>query len=94
MKTTLISLAILLGSLALAQDKPQPIDKKDLPKTAVPIFCGVGKIETEKPEVGYQFKGKPYYFCEKTVGDAFLKDPEAFIPPVLPRPAPAWIRTG
>lgn len=87
MKKTILALAVIVAAFAFAQDKPQAIDKKDLPKTAVATFCGAdGKTEMEKPSVGYRFKGKSYYFCDKAAIDAFLKDPIGFLPPALPRP--------
>lgn len=91
MKKTLIAIAILLGGLALAQDKPEPIAKKDLPKNAVATFCTPdGKTEMERPSIGYLYKGKAYYFCGEATINAFLKDPEGFLPPILPRPTPAF----
>lgn len=91
MKTLLISIAIALGSIAGAQEKPELLDKKDLPKTAVATFCGPdGKTEMERPNVGYRYKGKIYYFCDKPAINAFLKDPEAFLPPILPRDMPEF----
>ncbi len=91
MKKTIIAIAILLGSFAFAQDKPEQIDKNDLPKNAVATFCGTeGKTEMERPNVGYRYKGKSYYFCDQPAIKAFLKDPEGFLPPVLPRPMPEF----
>ncbi len=43
----------------------------------------------KKPAAGVRYKGKTYYFCNKSEVGAFLKDPEGFLPPVLPRPTPA-----
>lgn len=91
---TLIAIAILLGGYAAVQDKPELIDKKDMPKGAVATFCGPdGKTEMERPSVGYRYRGKSYYFCDQPAIKAFLKDPEGFLPPVLPRPMPEFALT-
>lgn len=86
----LIGLLLLLGIGAQAQDTPQDIDKKDLPKKAPCIVCaqnGEGHDE-EKPAGGVRYKGKSYYFCNVAEVKRFKEDPEAFMPPVLPRSAP------
>ncbi len=77
------------------QDKPQDIPKGELPKAALCVVCtsaGEGHGE-EKPAAGVRYLGKTYYFCNsKEVGE-FKKDPESFLPPVLPRPAPKIVAT-
>lgn len=40
----------------------------------------------EKPAAGVMYKGVAYYFCNAKEVPGFKKDPEAFMPPVLPRP--------
>ncbi|MDQ2985513.1 MAG: redoxin domain-containing protein [Armatimonadota bacterium] len=86
MKTllTLIVGATLLVA-AIAQDVVKEIPKGELPKSAVCLICNEGE---EKPAAGVIYKGKTYYFCNTTELNNFKKDPEAFVPPVLPRPAP------
>jgi peroxiredoxin/YHS domain-containing protein len=42
----------------------------------------------EKPAAGVSYKGKSYFFCNAKEVAGFKSDPEAFMPPVLPRPAP------
>lgn len=87
MKKALILVAVAVAAFAVAQERPEQIDKKDLPKTAVATFCGTeGKTELERPNVGYRYKGKSYYFCDQPATKAFLKDPEGFLPLPLPRP--------
>src|SRR5687768_9894402 len=78
------SIGVAVASMsAIAQDKPQDIPKKDLPKTAVCLMCsGHGE---EKPAGGVAYKGKSYFFCNTKEIAAFKKDPEAHVPPVLPR---------
>lgn len=94
MKTfALTGLLILLGVGAQAQDTPQDIDKKDLPKKAVCILCTQGGEDhgEEKTAAGVRYKGKNYYFCNVAEVKRFKENPEAFMPPVLPRPAPQML---
>jgi cytochrome c biogenesis protein CcmG/thiol:disulfide interchange protein DsbE len=89
---TLAALATcVLGGAALArQDSPVDIPKNDLPKKALCVVCeagGAGHAE-EKPAAGVRYRGKTYFFCAAAEAPEFKKDPEAFMPPVLPRPAP------
>ena len=79
---------LLMGPGALAQDTPEDIAKKDLPKKATCVVCasnGEGHGE-EKPAAGVRYKGKSYFFCNAREAVTFKQDPEAFMPPVLPRP--------
>lgn len=74
------------------QDTPQAIAKGDLPKSAVCTVCaamGTGHDE-EKPAAGMRYKGKNFYFCNAKEIAEFKKDPDSFLPPVLPRPAPSF----
>lgn len=92
MRQAVLAFVLLGSALASAQDKPQPIAKKDLPQSAVCAVCVVAgtMMEAAKPSSGVMYKGKPYYFHGKEMRAAFLHDPEAFVPPVLPRPMPAF----
>lgn len=91
MKSILFVLAAILAAFAIAQDKPEPIAKKDLPKNAVATYCGAGGgQENGRPNFAYRYKGKTYYFCDQPAIKAFLKDPEAFLPPVVPYAIPAF----
>jgi thiol-disulfide isomerase/thioredoxin len=74
-----------------AQDKPT-IVKDNLPKKAVCLICSQGGEEhgEEKPAGAVAYKGKTYYFCNKREVEAFVKDPDAYLPAPLPRPAPAF----
>ncbi|MGV3617295.1 MAG: redoxin family protein [Fimbriimonas sp.] len=81
---------LALASLA-RQDTPQDIPKKDLPKAAVCAICS-SNGEThgeEKAAGGVRYGGKSYFFCNASEVAEFKKDPEAYVPPVLPRPAAA-----
>jgi thiol-disulfide isomerase/thioredoxin len=81
---------LFFGIGASAQTTPEEIAKKDLPKKAVCFVCaanGEGHGE-EKPVAGARYNGKTYYFCNTKEAVAFKQDPESYMPPVLPRPAP------
>jgi len=86
---------LLLAGIGV-QDTPQDIAKKDLPKSAHCVVCEAGGSAhgEEKPAAGVRYKGKEYYFCAAKEVATFKKDPEAFVPPVLPRPAPAFQLTN
>ena len=91
MKYSILAVFLCIsGSIAaFSQDSPVDIGKKELPKTAVCVVCesnGEGHSE-EKPAAGVRYKGKSYYFCNAKEVAEFKKDPESFMPPVLPRPA-------
>src|SRR5207249_4884756 len=65
------------------------IPKTGLPKKALCIVCSAGGSShgEEKPAAGVRYKGNAYYFCSAGEIAKFRADPEAFMPPVLPRPA-------
>src|SRR5947209_10385019 len=92
MKQILTSLLLVTSIGAYAeQDSPVEIPKQELPKSAHCVVCessGSAHGE-EKPAAGGRYKGKEYYFCNTGEVATFKKDPEAFMPPVLPRSAPA-----
>jgi thiol-disulfide isomerase/thioredoxin len=85
MKSLLITVALLTLSI---QDKPQAIAKKDLPKEAECTICSLSGEShgMEKPAGGLFYKGKAYYFCNAKEVAQFTKDPEAYMPPILPCP--------
>lgn len=77
------------------QDTPTEIAKAELPKEAVCAVCeanGTGH-GPERPVAGFTYKGVSFYFCDKSEVDAFKKDPDSYLPPVLPRPAPEFALT-
>jgi thiol-disulfide isomerase/thioredoxin len=89
MNKLLLTVALACLSLAVfAQDTPQDIAKKDLPKLAKCFICT--DDGDEKPAGGVMYKGKAYYFCNANEIKAFKKDPEAYIPAVVPREMPAF----
>ncbi len=93
MKTVALFVGLVVAAMAAtAQDTPQEIARKDLPKLAE---CSVCKAKgtpmgMEKPAAGLMYKGTAYYLCSNKEIAEFKKDPEAFVPPVLPRPMPAF----
>ena len=90
LRWALACLLFLLGIPAFAQDKPEDIPKNELPKSAVCTVCEANGSAhgAEKPAAGVRFKGKSLYFCSIKELATFRKDPESYLPPVLPRPVP------
>ena len=85
-----LGLLMAVPQAARGQNKPTPITGK-LPARAVCVVCtagGEGHGE-ERVAAGMMYQGKAYYFCNKNEVATFVKDPRAYLPPVLPRPAPA-----
>ncbi len=73
------------------QEKAQRVTGK-LPAKALCLVCSQsGESEEEKPAGAASYKGKTYYFCNKGEIERFLKDPEAYIPAPIPRPAPPFV---
>ncbi len=85
------TLTLITATIALvgAQNTPQDIPKKELPKAAVCVVCSTGGEGhgEEKAAAGVRYKGKAYYFCNAKEVAEFRKDPDAFVPAVLPRAA-------
>lgn len=49
-----------------------------------------GENEPEKVVATASFKETMYGFCSEHCRDTFVESPEAYVPPVFPRPAPAF----
>ncbi len=60
------------------------------PQEAVCAVCRVheGTTAPEKVVAFSEYQGATHYFCSKKCKETFDSDPEAYLPPVLPRPAP------
>ena len=87
----ILNTLVLISSLAaFVQDAPIDIAKGELPKEAECTVCSTNGEShgPEKPAAGVRYKGKSFYFCSTKEVSTFKSDPEAFVPPVLPRPAP------
>jgi len=83
--TSLFTL-ILMSAAALAANAKIPAK----------ALCGVcalkgGETELEKVRAHSQHQGKAYYFCSEECKVEFDADPVAYLPPVFPRPAPAFV---
>jgi peroxiredoxin/YHS domain-containing protein len=87
---------MILAALTLFsfQDVPIDVPKSELPKKALCVICSAQGEGQEKPAAGVRYRGKTYYFCNTGEVATFKKDPEAFMPPVLPRSAPELNATG
>ena len=66
------------------------------PETGLCLVCKVmkGEAEEEPVKAVRMFEGKVYGFCSEKCASAFEADPEAFVPPTFPRPAPAFALQG
>jgi len=91
----LAALAAVSAPLPKPQDTPVLLPKTALPKRVTCVVCtSAGESHgEERPAAGVSYLGQKYYFCASAEVDAFVKNPEAYLPPVLPRPAPAMRAT-
>lgn len=76
----------------IIQDKPEPLAPAALPKKATCVVCASQGTDhgEERVVAGFNFQGKAYYLCNSKEIEAFRADPESYLPPVLPRPAPEF----
>jgi peroxiredoxin/YHS domain-containing protein len=64
----------------------------DTPEKALCAVCAVkGETSPEKVRAHAEHEGTTYYFCADHCREAFQADPVAYVPPTLPRPAPAFV---
>jgi len=82
---TAILLSLLLALLAVT-------GSADAPKKGLCPVCTVheGESEPEPVKATSVYKGQTYGFCSEKCKTTFDEYPEAYIPPVLPRPVPAF----
>ncbi len=87
MKTTLFRFIIGATMIALT-----PAVYAQLPKEAICAVCRIteGTTKPEKVTASSIFQGATYFFCAKKCKEEFDADPVAYLPPVLPRPAPKF----
>ena len=80
-------LLIVLASSAALKAETQ------IPAKALCSVCALkgGETELEKVKAHSEHDGKAYYFCSENCKIEFDSDPEAYLPPVFPRPAPAFV---
>lgn len=78
------AILFLFAHGAVAQQQPQE---------ALCAVCRVheGETQLEKVAAFSEYQGEKFYFCSKKCKETFDSDPEAYLPPVLPRPAPSFI---
>lgn len=64
----------------------------EAPKKAICPVCAVheGESEPEAVKATAVYKGQTYGFCSDKCKTTFEEYPEAYVPPVLPRPLPAF----
>jgi peroxiredoxin/YHS domain-containing protein len=81
--TFLTAFLILIAGIASAAAPP---------KKAICRVCQVheGEDEPEKVVASATYEGREYHFCSEKCKKTFEEDPVAYVPPVLPRPAPAF----
>jgi len=60
------------------------------PKEAICAVCRIteGATKPEKVVATSEYQKTTYHFCSKKCKEEFDADPSAYLPPVLPRPAP------
>ena len=80
--------ALLLAVLSVLPAQAKEEGKLD--KAVCPVCAIRGETEEEKIKARTEHEGKVYHFCSKDCRKEFDLDPAAFIPPLLPRPAPRF----
>ncbi|NKB71658.1 MAG: redoxin domain-containing protein [Candidatus Latescibacteria bacterium] len=82
----LVAVLLLSPSLLPAQEEPRP-------EKALCLVCALkdGETEFEKVKAHSDHAGQTYYFCSTDCKEEFDLDPTGYLPPKLPRPAPAMV---
>ena len=82
----------LLFLIALAVPAA-PSAEGRIPDKALCSVCALkgGETELEKVRARSEHDGKAYFFCSRNCKKEFDADPIAFLPPVFPRPSPAFV---
>lgn len=85
------SVAIFL--LLLTQTTLVKVQQNKMPEKAICVICAMRETEPEPEKVAgmSEYGGKVYYFCSDNCKKEFDADPTGYLPPVLPRPAPAFV---
>lgn len=86
MKIAIVTLALGLGLATLAA---HPAAARE----ALCLVCQVkeGATHLEPVRATRTHEGAEYGFCSESCAEEFMTDPLAYVPPVLPRPAPAFV---
>jgi thiol-disulfide isomerase/thioredoxin len=90
--TRTLLLSILAGAAALLPSPSHGDEAAEAPDKALCPVCRVQEGTTEEEEIlaTAEYEGVTYGFCSETCRDTFLQAPAAYLPPVFPRPAPAF----
>jgi thiol-disulfide isomerase/thioredoxin len=85
-------LIVFLSAIALACSATLSAADQ-IPERALCSVCALkgGETEWEKVKAHSEHDGKVYYFCSENCKTEFDSDPVAYLPPLLPRPAPAFV---
>ncbi len=88
MRTSFALLPILL-----VQVVSSVAQQNKMPDKAICAVCAMRETEPEPEKVAgmTEHDGKVYYFCSDDCKKEFDADPAGYLPPVLPRPAPAFV---
>ena len=83
---------VIVGFMLLLVFVGIPVAEAADSKKALCHVCRVmeGEDEAENVKASRTHEGVEYGFCSKACAKKFDEDPMAFIPPVIPRPAPAF----
>jgi peroxiredoxin/YHS domain-containing protein len=70
---------------------PRPA-RPQMPKEAICAVCRIteGATKPEKVVATSEYQKATHYFCSPKCKEEFDADPAAYLPPVLPRPAPGF----
>ena len=84
--------AAIVGVLLLATGQPGQGQASAAPEKTTCLVWKVtkGEAEAEPVKAIRTYEGKEYGFCSEKCAKAFAADPAAYVPPSLPRPAPAF----
>jgi len=82
----LLAIPLMIHPVSIAQ-------QSKMPSTALCAVCAVreNNARPEKVVAVREYEGKTYYFCSKDCAREFEAAPAAYLPSILPRPAPAFV---
>lgn len=92
-------LAVLLltvSALPALAGEHAPEEASEVAETALCTVCRVHEGETEEEAVraSVEHEGTTYHFCSEGCRERFLELPQAYLPPVFPRPVPSFVVEG
>ena len=88
---TFLALLMMNFNLLILQAEEAP-EKEEASEKHVCAVCTAqgNEMEVENLNLKSLYKGETHYFCNEACKVKFDKDPQAFMPPVLPRPVPKF----